>query len=47
MGHFLKLISPGTTWPERMHQLISDSPNINPHAMGFKKNWRGLPLWGK
>ena len=46
LGYFLKQISPGTTWPLRMRQLINDSPGIRPSAMGFHENWKELPLWG-
>ena len=45
LGYLLKLISPGTSWPERMRQLIEGSPTIQPAAMGFQKNWQELPLW--
>ena len=42
LGYFLKQISPGTTWPLRMRQLIDDSPGIRPAAMGFHENWKDL-----
>jgi abortive infection bacteriophage resistance protein len=45
LGYLLKLISPGTTWPARMRQLIATSPNIKPVAMGFQENWQDLPVW--
>jgi len=45
LGYFLKLISPGTTWPARMRKLIQDAPGIKPAAMGFNENWTDLPLW--
>ncbi|EIM64205.1 abortive infection bacteriophage resistance protein [Desulfobacter postgatei 2ac9] len=45
LGYFLKLISPGTSWPERMRKLIQDSPGIRPSAMGFNENWTDLPVW--
>jgi abortive infection bacteriophage resistance protein len=45
LGYFLKLISPGTSWPERMRQLIESSPSIKPAAMGFRESWQDLPLW--
>jgi hypothetical protein len=45
LGYFLKLISPGTSWPERMRQLIASSPSIKPAAMGFQESWQDLPLW--
>jgi len=45
LGYFLKLISPGTTWPERMRNLIQDASGIRPAAMGFHENWKDLSLW--
>jgi len=45
LGYLLKLISPGTSWPERMRQLIESSPGIKPVAMGFQENWQDLPIW--
>jgi len=45
LGYFLKLISPGTSWPLRMQQLITLAPGIRPTAMGFQKDWQKIPLW--
>ncbi|WP_291347412.1 Abi family protein [Desulfobacula sp.] len=45
LGYFLKLISPGTSWPQRMRQLITRSPGIRPAAMGFQETWKDLSLW--
>jgi abortive infection bacteriophage resistance protein len=45
LGYLLKIISPGTTWPQRMWQLLATSPSIKPAAMGFQENWQNLPLW--
>ena len=45
LGYFLKLISPGTSWPHRMQQLVTLSPGIRPAAMGFQKDWQQLSLW--
>ncbi len=45
LGSFFKLISPGTSWPHRMQQLISLSPGIQPAAMGFQKDWKQMSLW--
>jgi len=45
LGYFLRKISPETTWPQRMRQLIEDSPGIRPAAMGFDEKWKDLPLW--
>lgn len=45
LGYLLKMISPGTTWPERIRYHVENSPNTNPAAMGFQNNWKDLPLW--
>ena len=45
LGYFLKLMSPGTSWPHRMQQLVLNSPGIRPTAMGFHEDWQSLPLW--
>jgi len=47
LGYFLKLISPGTSWPQRMKQLITQFQGIRPAAMGFQENWKNLSLWHK
>lgn len=46
LGYLLKVISPGTTWPQRMRQLIAGASGVNPAAMGFREHWQALPLWG-
>jgi len=45
LGYFLKLISPGTSWPQRIQRLIIQSPGIRPTAMGFPEAWKDQPLW--
>ncbi len=45
LGWLLREISPGTTWPERMRQLMDAFPAVPSAAMGFHNNWRELPLW--
>lgn len=40
LGYLLKLISPGTSWPQRMRHLIEELPSIDPAAMGFRDNWQ-------
>jgi len=47
LGYFLKLISPGTSWPQRMKLLITQFQGIRPAAMGFQENWKNLSLWHK
>lgn len=45
LGWLLKGISPGTSWPQRMLQLIETSKGINPQAMGFRQDWKAAPVW--
>ena len=45
LGYLLKLISPGTSWPARMRQLIEEYVPDKTSAMGFPEGWRDLPLW--
>jgi abortive infection bacteriophage resistance protein len=45
LGYLLKVISPGTSWPQRMRRLIETAPGINPAAMGFSANWQATPIW--
>lgn len=45
LGYLLRLISPGTSWPQRMRQLIVEHGVLDTAAMGFPTNWQELPLW--
>ena len=45
LGYLLKLISPGTTWPSRMRELIETTAGVQPAAMGLQEDWPTLPLW--
>lgn len=45
LGYLLKLMSPGTTWPYRVKQLIAENPIIDTALMGFPSNWQELSLW--
>lgn len=45
LSYLLRLISPGTSWPARMQQLMEDYGGIDMVAMGFPANWRDLPVW--
>ncbi len=47
LGYMLRLISPTTTWLERIRQLIEASPFVDPARMGFPTGWRGMALWGR
>jgi abortive infection bacteriophage resistance protein len=45
LGYLLKTMSPSTTWPVRIRQLIEENPIANPADMGFPSNWQELSLW--
>jgi abortive infection bacteriophage resistance protein len=45
LGYILSLMSPGTTWINRVKQLIDDNPVVNPAFMGFPTSWREISLW--
>lgn len=43
MAHILSVVSPGTTWPDKVTQLICDqfllNPLVQPSSMGIPKDW--------
>lgn len=43
--YLLTLMSPGTTWPARLNELIIDTDLVDPSVMGFPDNWLGLSIW--
>jgi abortive infection bacteriophage resistance protein len=45
LGYLLTLMSPGTTWPERLKQLIIENPLVDSAVMGFPYGWQNLDLW--
>ncbi len=45
LGYLLTLMSPGSTWPERVKQLIAGNVLIDSAAMGFPADWQDLALW--
>jgi abortive infection bacteriophage resistance protein len=45
LGYLLNIMSPGTTWPVRVKQLLEENPIANPVDMGFPSNWQELSLW--
>jgi len=47
LAWLLQGISPGTSWPQRMRQLIEDCSTVNPAAMGFPEGWDGFNVWRK
>jgi len=46
LGYLLKVSSPGTSWLERVRQLLDKYPQANPVAMGFPEDWREREPWG-
>jgi abortive infection bacteriophage resistance protein len=45
LGYLLRLISPGTSWPTRMRQLLEEYGDIDTSVMGYPTDWQELPLW--
>jgi len=43
---FLKVISDGSSWQQRLASLINTSPHIPKEAMGFLNDWDKDPFWG-
>ena len=43
--YMIKRINPGTTFPSRLKQLLSDYPEIPLHYMGFPNEWEGDKFW--
>ena len=41
----LKIISPSTTWPQRVKTLLGNFNRVNPSDMGFPNNWKSFPIW--
>lgn len=41
----MRRVSPHTSWDRRLHQLLSDFPEINLQAMGFPSSWKEDPFW--
>lgn len=43
---FLNVISDGSSWQQRLAQLINTSPHIPKESMGFFNGWDHDPFWG-
>lgn len=41
----MRQISPHTQWDERLHQLLTEFPEISRPAMGFPADWQSDPFW--
>ncbi len=42
---FMKIISPGSDWPQRLAQLFQDHPLITPQRLSFPLDWQNRPVW--
>jgi abortive infection bacteriophage resistance protein len=38
-------VSPGSSWPRRLEELLRKHPRIPRGSMGFPNNWIESPLW--
>lgn len=45
LSYLLRCISPGTSWPIRLKNIILEIPDLDTAAMGFPKQWRDSPPW--
>ena len=43
--YLLNIMSPGTTWPARIRQLLEENPIASPADMGFPSRWKELSVW--
>ena len=42
---FLKQVSPGTKWAQKLDYLFNDHSKINVSSMAFPEDWKGRDLW--
>jgi abortive infection bacteriophage resistance protein len=47
LAYLLKLMSPGTTWIERVKQLVEGNRYVAPTMMGFPGKWQELRTWSQ
>jgi abortive infection bacteriophage resistance protein len=47
LGYLMNLMSPGTTWCNRVRQLVEAYPLADPAFMGFPLGWQEMSLWSK
>lgn len=45
LGSLLRIVSPGSSWAQRVRMLVSITPEVAPSAMGFPSSWGSEPLW--
>jgi abortive infection bacteriophage resistance protein len=47
MKYLLNTIIPHNTFTNRLNDLFSQYPNVDPNALGMKTDWQNEPLWQK
>ena len=45
LAYLIRIISPRSTWRQRLTELIKGSPQIHVAEMGFPMDWRQRPVW--
>ena len=45
MKYLLNAIEPDNNFTHRMEELLTQYPNVDLNALGFKINWKSEPLW--
>lgn len=45
LTYLMSLISPSSSWRERLKNLIQTTPQIDPVDMGFPPNWKNMSIW--
>ncbi len=45
MKYLLNNINPGNQFTQKLSELLTKYPNIDPNALGLKPNWKNEPLW--
>lgn len=45
LAYMMSIISPNSTWQQRLKSLIESTPLIDVADMGFPQGWERLPIW--
>ena len=45
LSYLFDQFSPGSSWQQRVIDLIKNNPQINPANMGFPADWKQRPIW--
>lgn len=45
MKYLMNIINPGNHFTQKLQDLFTKYPNIDPNALGMKLNWQNEPLW--